>query len=210
MKHGHFSDDQLPDNKSNVPKELRELYKINSHGYRCPEWNPLPEGKKNVAILGCSHTFGQGLAEDEHWVHHVSKFNTERLRYWNLGSPGASADKIVRTLYACEKVIFPKVIIVCWPNWSRRERLEHQSPMNLSGSDERLRHEDDETDQQNFLKNVFFVEKYAEVHACKAFHCFAQDSYSEHIKDLQVLDESLKNTWPYWSTVKREEIDKPS
>ena len=40
-----------------------------------------------------------------------------------MGQPGASGDKVVRILYGCEKLIDPRIIIVCWPFWSRRERL---------------------------------------------------------------------------------------
>ena len=197
MKFGYYADSELPESVVINESPLTD-YKTNSHGYRCPEWDPLPNGKKNVVVLGCSHTFGQGNADDEHWVHHVSQHNTTRLRYWNLGQPGASADKIVRILYGCEKLIDPRIVIVCWPAWSRRERLEAYTK-NLIGSDEELKFENDETDKNNFLKNVFFVEKYAEKNECKVFHCFAQDSYHEHIKDLNVLEDyTLKNCWPYW------------
>ena len=183
MKHGHYTDRGLPESE---------------HGYRCPSWDPMPDGKKNVVVLGCSHTFGQGNADNEHWVHHVSQHNTTRLRYWNLGQPGASADKIVRILYGCEQLIDPRIVIVCWPAWSRRERLESHAS-NLMGSDDELKFENEETDKNNFLKNVFFVEKYAERNNCKVFHCFAQDSYHEQIKNLNVLQEyTIKNCWPYW------------
>jgi len=53
MKHGHFNDKALPDMLSNV-SESPELYKLNSFGYRCPDWSPMPHGKKNVVILGRS------------------------------------------------------------------------------------------------------------------------------------------------------------
>jgi hypothetical protein len=183
VKHGHYTDRELPESK---------------HGYRCRSWDPMPDGKKNVVVLGCSHTFGQGSNDDEHWVHFLSQHNTKLLRYWNLGQPGASADKIVRILYGCEQLIDPRIVIVCWPAWSRRERLEDFTK-NLIGSDEELKFENDETDKNNFLKNVFFVEKYAERNKCKVFHCFAQDSYHEYIKDLNVLQEyTIKNCWPYW------------
>ncbi len=196
MKFGHFNDRGLPDNLSNLPAD-KDLYTVNSYGYRCPEWDPMPDGKKNVVVLGCSHTFGQGNAEDEHWVHHVSQHNTQRLRYWNLGQPGASGDRIVRTLYGSEKLIDPRVIIVCWPDWSRRERLEAHTT-NIPGSDETLRFENNETDLNNFLRNVFFVEKYAERKGCTTFHCFAQDSYYEHLHGLNALQDTLKNCWPYF------------
>ena len=183
MEHGYYKDRGLPESE---------------HAYRCPSWDPMPDGKKNVVVLGCSHTYGVGNADNEHWVHHVSQHNTNKLRYWNLGQPGASADKIVRILYGCEKLIDPRVIIVCWPTWSRRERLG-QYAQSLTGDAEQLSIENNDTDKNNFLKNVFFVEKYAEKNNCKTFHCFAQESYHEHIKDLNVLEDyTLKNCWPHW------------
>ena len=68
------------------------------------------------------------------------------------------------------------------------------------------------TDKQNFLKNVFHVEKFAEKNRCKTFHCFADESYQEHIKDLNVLkDYTLKNCWPYWDKFEqREQFKEPS
>ena len=172
MKYGYYSDNELPTSVALDRSPLKD-YKVNSHGYRCPEWTPMPDGKKNVVVLGCSHTFGQGNAENEHWVHFLSQHNTDRLRYWNLGQPGASADKIVRTLYGSEKVIHPSIIIVCWPFWSRREKL-HSYPQSQMSYDPELKNEDDLTDKNNFLKNIFFVEKFAEKNQCKTFHCFAR------------------------------------
>jgi len=194
MKFGYYSDEGLPEGD-----------------YRCPSWEPLPEGKKNVVVLGCSHTYGEGLKDNEHWVHFLSQHNTERLRYWNLGQPGASADKMLRILYGSEKVLFPKIIIACWPAWNRRERLDHHA-ISLTSDHADLKIESDNTDRNNFLKNVFLVEKYAEQNQCKIFHCFAQESYQEHIKGLNVLgDYTIKNCWPYWDKFEqRQHYDKPN
>jgi hypothetical protein len=207
MKFGYYSDEQLPKGVEKRPLE----YSVNSHGYRCPEWSPMPDGKKNVVVLGCSHTFGQGNADNEHWVHFLSQHNTQRLRYWNLGQPGASADKVVRILYGCEKIIYPKIIIVCWPFWGRREKL-HNYAKSLTGDAEELKIEDGITDKNNFLKNVFFVEKFAQMNNATTFHCFAQESYHEHIKGLNVLrDYTIKNCWPYWDKFEqREQYNTPS
>jgi hypothetical protein len=197
MKFGYYSDDQLPTSVALDRSPLKD-YKVNSHGYRCPEWTPMPNGKKNVVVLGCSHTFGQGNADNEHWVHFLSQHNTDRLRYWNLGQPGASADKVVRILYGCEKVVYPSIIIVCWPFWSRREKL-HSYPQSQMSYDPELKNENELTDKNNFLKNLFFVEKFAQTNQCKTFHCFAQESYHNHMKGLDVLsDYTIKNCWPYW------------
>lgn len=196
MKFGFYTDKGIPE--SNV-------------GYRCPSWDPMPEGKKNVVVLGCSHTYGEGLEDNEHWVHHLSKHNTKRLRYWNLGQPGASADKIVRILYGCEQVLRPEIIIVCWPVWSRRERLGKFAE-NLTSNDEHLKSEDEDTDKNNFLQNVFLVEKYAQSHRCKTFHCFAQESYQEHLQGLNVLEDyTISNCWPHWDKFQqRQRYDQPS
>lgn len=202
MKYGHYSDDRLP-----IGTDLKG-YNLNSHGYRCPEWTPMPDGKKNVVVLGCSHTFGQGNADDEHWVHFLSQHNSQRLRYWNLAQPGASADKVVRILYGGEKVINPRIVIVCWPFWSRRERLG-ETATDLISYDSVLKGEDDETDRNNFLKNVFLVEKYAEKNRCVTVHCFAQESYHEQIKGLNVLDGyTIKNCWPHWDKFNARDLHK--
>jgi len=195
MKHGYYTDKGLPES---------------AFGYRCPSWDPMPSGKKNVVVLGCSHTYGVGH-EDTHWVAHLSQHNTGRLRYWNLAQPGASADKVVRILYGCEKLIDPRIIIVCWPIWSRREKLDSYA-QSITGGDEYLKYENTETDKNNFLKNVFLLEKYAEKNNCKTFHCFAHDSYHHEIPDLNVLkDYTVKNCWPYWdSREQRQQFEKPN
>ena len=202
MKFGYYNDKELP--KSLAHKKLIKEgqptinYNINSHGYRCPEFSPLPDGKKNVVILGCSHTFGVGLDGNEHWVHFLSQHNTDRLRYWNLAVPGCSGDRMVRILYGAEKVLFPNIIICCWPNISRRERLD-KIPIDLFGRDKYNRFETDDTDKQNFLKNVFFVQKFAENNQAKVFHCFAEDVQEMPEEVTNVLDDAtLKRCWPPW------------
>ena len=197
MKYGYYSDNEL------------ETYK--EWPFRCPSWDPMPDGKKNVVILGCSHTWGVGLEPHEVWAHHVSQHNTDRLRYWNLGQPGASADQIVRILYGTEHLIFPEIVIVCWPLWSRRERLEKHA-ISLHSDNELLKIETGETDKQNFLKNVFHVEKFAEKNRCKTLHCFADQTYQEHIKGLNVLEDyTIRNCWPYWDKFEqRVPYNKPS
>jgi len=192
MKYGHYSDNE-------IPAQDNPGYSVNSSGYRCPEWLPLPDGKKNTVILGCSHTFGEGLDDGEVWVEKLhSLVDQSRLRFWNLGQPGASADKIVRILYATAKVLFPSIIIICWPLWSRRERLDSYA-QSLMSYDPLLKTENENTDKNNFLKNVFFAEKFAEQQHAKLFHCFAQDIYE--IPNATVYsDTSLRSCWPEWDS----------
>jgi hypothetical protein len=213
LEFGYYSDKDIPKSIALDRKPIKD-YKVNSYGYRCPEFRPLPAGKKNVVVLGCSHTFGEGLDDGEVWVDQLyQKVNQSLLRFWNLGQPGASADKIVRILYGTENVLFPKIIIVCWPFWSRRERLDKYAE-SLMSYDDRLKHETDSTDKNNFLKNVFFVEKFAEKNDAKVFHCFAQDSYNLPNKN-SYNENTIKKCWPVWSkqkseTENRKRITEPS
>ena len=205
MKYGFYSDNELPKSVA-VDKKPIVDYKTNSQGYRCPEFSPLPAGKKNAVVIGCSHTFGEGLDDDEHWVHFLSQHNTKTIRWWNLGQPGASGDKLVRILQGSEKVLFPKIIIVCWPFWSRREKL-HSYAQSLMSYDEELKNENELTDKQNFLKNVFFVEKFAEHTNASVFHCFAQEVYDLDAKNV-FRDTSIKHCWPPYDNHNLPEAEK--
>jgi len=134
----------------------------------------------------------------------------------NLASNKAASEILVLSIRnGCEKVLYPSIVVVCWPFWSRREKL-HSWPQSQMSYDPELKNENELTDKNNFLKNVFFVEKFAEKNQCKTFHCFAQDSYHKHIKGLNVLERyTIKNCWPYWDKhhlpgANRELIREPS
>jgi hypothetical protein len=72
--------------------------------------------------------------------------------------------------------------------------LETPNTRNLI-ADELLATETEDTDNQTFLKNVFFINKFAEKRNAKAFHCFAEDT--QKLEDTYVYDkETLKNCWP--------------
>lgn len=203
MKYGYYADNDIP--RFGPYKN----YLTNSYGYRCPEFRPLPDGGKNVVVLGCSHTFGEGLEEHETWVSLLAKESNKILRWWNLARPGASADLMVRILYGTEKVLFPKIIIACWPAEIRRERLD-SFPINLTSGDELLKTENNHTDRNNFLKNLFFMEKFAEKNEAKIFHCFSEDVY-EITNSLNVFtDKTIKNCWPEWDKKERIVVTTPN
>lgn len=197
MKYGFFSDSELP--KFMPYKD----YKTNSYGYRCSEFSNFQEGGKNVIVLGCSHTFGEGLEEEEIWVNILAKSledknSIRKLRWWNLARPGGNADQMIRILYATENFLYPKIIIACWPAISRRERLDVE-PENLTSDSEFLKIETVNTDKNNFLRNVFFLEKFAQKNNAKTFHCFA-DEYVPLEGNLNILkDKTIKNCWPEWN-----------
>lgn len=194
MKYGFYSDN--------------ELTTFEQYPFRCPSWDPMPSGKKNAVILGCSHTWGVGLEPHETWAHRISQHNTDRVRYWNLGQPGASPEAVVRVLYSCEKVLHPDIIIVMWPESSRRERLETHTK-NILGTHETLRYENDKTDRNNFLKNVFLLEKFAEKNNCRTMHCFSDHYIDFRSKDnspLVLEDYTLRNCWPHWDKFTAREV----
>ena len=203
MKYGYYAD--------------RDPIAFPNYPFRCPSWNPMPDGKKNVVILGCSHTWGVGLEPHETWAHHVSQHKTKLLRYWNLGQPGYSPEAVVRMLYRTEKTLCPNIIIICWPESSRREWFENGQmpvPLNIHGTDPKLKHHTNETDLQTLYRSVFFVEKYAEQNRAKIFHCFA-DTFVDLKKfnpTLNVLpDHTLRNCWPHWDKFTARDLhSKPS
>jgi hypothetical protein len=158
----------------------------------------LPNGKKNTVVLGCSHTFGEGLEADQTWSSIVAKESaTDNLRWWNMAQPGASADLMTRILYASEKVLFPKVIVCCWPAWSRRELYEDQS-INITGAHHMLKQNTEINDKHNLLHNVFMVEKFAEHIGAKTFHCFAEQVYNIDMPPNTMRDHSLADCWPIY------------
>lgn len=189
MKFGHYSDEALPvfDHPG---------YETNSHGYRCPEWDNIPDGGKNLVVLGCSHTFGEGLIPGELWVDKLKEKCHPRVRWWNLAQPGASADLMTRILYSSEKTLYPELILACWPAISRREYID-TVPVNLTSNDHKLKYETDNTDLNNFYKNVFLVEKFAEKNNARVFHCFAQETVPLE-SNFVYRDKTLTNCWPVW------------
>ena len=194
MQFGNYSDNE-------IPKQKIEGYKVNSHGYRCAEFSPLPAGKKNAVVLGCSHTFGVGLEEDQHWVYHISQHNTDRIRWWNLGTPGASGDTVVRILQGTEEVLFPKLILIMWPSVTRRENF---------GDVDTYKYETSETDWHNFQRNLFLSEKFAKYNNAKIWHCFAQDDPKDYVADAKNCwtKTNLKNCYPKWSRIKSNKKDR--
>ena len=54
------------------------------------------------------------------------------------------------------------------------------------------------TDENNFLKNVFFVEKFAEKTQAKIFHCFSQEVYELPEMTNVFNDTTIKHCWPVW------------
>ena len=73
--------------------------------------------------------------------------------------------------------------------------------------------QDKATDISNFLHNVFWIEKYAEVNQANTYYCYSMEEIKHRELDkLNTLDTyTLANCWPYWDKFEqREQFDKPS
>lgn len=89
-------------------------YHVNSHGYRCPEFEDI-NWKQSCVILGCSVVFGLGVGETET----VSYLLEQQLGYpvINLGVSGSGCDwQYWNAIALYNQGIRPHKIIVHWPN----------------------------------------------------------------------------------------------
>jgi hypothetical protein len=96
------------------PKE----YKVNSMGYRCPEFDTI-NWQDVYIIQGCSACFGLGIMDDSDTI----AANIERLlgvSTINLGAPGTSIEfQYFNTIEMLEAGIRPKGVFMMYPNADR-------------------------------------------------------------------------------------------
>ena len=79
-------------------------YKFNANGFRCNEFTSDP----TIMFIGCSHTIGIGLPEDNTWPSIVSK--KLNMACANLGQGGGSADTAFRLCHGWIDQIKPKIV----------------------------------------------------------------------------------------------------
>jgi len=91
-------------------------YTYNSLGFRGDE--PTKKGFKIMSI-GCSHTEGVGLNDNETWSHQLSKL-IDGVDC-NFGFGGRSNDYVARCLLAYYDLIKPDLVLIMYPNQDRRE-----------------------------------------------------------------------------------------
>lgn len=107
------------------------VYKFNSHGYRCPEFDD-PADIRIVAI-GCSFVLGHALPQPaifhELFAEKLRAESKKSVVLWNLGSCGGSNDYITRTLYLALPKLKPHIVLV---NFTRNGRREYVSVQNNS------------------------------------------------------------------------------
>lgn len=100
-------------------------YTYNSLGFRGDKW-PLPPLEECFMTVGCSHTEGVGVNDDETWPAYIA--NDIGLKHVNFGWAGRSNDYIARTVATWAPVINPKFVIIMYTYPNRREYYREQGP----------------------------------------------------------------------------------
>lgn len=102
-------------------------YKLNSLGYRGPEFKKVP-----VVFAGCSITFGVGVPYDGIWSTIVAE--KLELDYINLGVPGWSTQAIVDNLFKYfYKYGNPETLFVVFPDYNRLVLTSNRDFSRISG-----------------------------------------------------------------------------
>lgn len=101
-----------------LTKEI--TYNVNSSGYRTHEWDSI-DWPNAILLLGCSNTYGTGVAEDETLSYYLEQLTGKQVV--NLGTPGGS-NSLISHLCALtlEKFPIPSAVVV---NWTTGDRYRH-------------------------------------------------------------------------------------
>jgi hypothetical protein len=84
-------------------------YRLNHQGFRCEEFDDRPAG----LAIGCSHTMGIGIREEQSWPSRLSKMLETHV--WNLGVGGAGLDCNFRLIDHYLGILKPKFVIHAIP-----------------------------------------------------------------------------------------------
>lgn len=95
----------------------KNTYTYNELGFRGNSF--LKEGFKIMSV-GCSHTEGIGVNDDETWSHYLSTLIKEGVDL-NFGHSGRSNDYIARTILTFVDKVKPDLVLVMYSYPSRRE-----------------------------------------------------------------------------------------
>jgi len=105
------------------------VYRFNSLGYRCPEFNADRfEKKLTVVSIGASEVFGIGLPEDKVFAQVFADLLAEQFECnvvnWNLGLGGSCADYMSRVIVSALPVLKPDIVLLVFPFYGRREHID--------------------------------------------------------------------------------------
>jgi len=84
-------------------------YRTNDQGWRTHN-HSSDKGSGNM-FLGCSFTFGEGVALEDTWAHHVWKAHGTRC-FWNLAVAGSGIDTMSRLFWHWAPLLKPQNVYV--------------------------------------------------------------------------------------------------
>lgn len=103
-------------------------YKLNSKGYRCPEFDFKNKYDIKIVSLGCSWAFGYGLPQEmiysEILCEKIKKHTKSSVVNYNLSVPCAGNQFITRIASVVSKILKPDFIFVNFSFIKRKEYLD--------------------------------------------------------------------------------------
>ena len=174
MKIGHYNTSKIENEHGMTADTV--------HGYRC---DPFDDSKR-ILCLGDSYTFAYGSPESHAWPGMLEQ------KVWNLGSPGASAERIKRIWFSVLHNLNFDTAVILWPEPHRREHYSDDSSHSITGADKSLKYSDDINDGYNLLHTVFDVEYSGSVNKKKIHHY----AVSNRLPSNDIIHQvSLTNVW---------------
>jgi hypothetical protein len=146
------------------------VYKVNSSGYRTYEWDDI-DWANAIVMLGCSCTFGVGVAEDETITHLLEQISG--CQVVNLGYPGGSNQLMLNNLSTLiNKFPAPRAVVMSWTSGNRfRHFFKHRyleiGPWHAANSNIKVDSVVDGVDLANLWINRYY-DRYNEV--CESYY----------------------------------------
>lgn len=181
--------------------ETSITYTYNSHGFRTRDFD-LKSVRPRILFLGCSHTEGIGLKEEDTWVHKVSDHFSEYDCY-NMGLAGSSGDTVARFLYNCRNILSPTVVFILWPDTCRFDTfqsvgLDNCEPISngpWTMSKDNVFMFDEAQSYQNFMRNRAMVESLKFLKGFTTVELTADSLAEEFLTMPRALDRARDNHW---------------
>lgn len=138
-------------------------YTYNEYGFR----GDSVYSKIDLLAVGCSHTEGIGVNDNETWPYYTAK--ALKVNHINAGFTGRSNDYIARTVCTYVRQFKPSIVAVMYTYSNRREYWTDQGPQPYAGqkwgyfddNPEKWRAYSElgstESDRNNFIKNHLIV-----------------------------------------------------
>ena len=174
MKIGHYNTDKI----EHEPGKTENT----EHGYRTDTFDQ----SKRIVCMGDSYTFAFGSPSTHAWPSMLE------FPVWNLGSPGASAERIKRIWYSILHNLNFDLAVILWPEPHRREHYTENNSRSITGGDEMLKFSDQTNDGFNLLHTIFDVQYSGEANNKKILHYAVSNLLP---KNSIINPRSLTNVW---------------